>query len=162
MESSSDFIMGPAIQNLIHGGAWEQHFSDDFDFFADKDQQYWKTIIRETFLTGPRVQVRVRPCSARTVQKKEEEKRRLKERKERLGEEGLRRLKEELDAAVGNATRPPDAVMDGFPAADAGKIHFWPLESYNRTQCRQPGGGVDLGEIPFRFHLDDVPSMFVR
>ena len=56
MESRSDFINSPAIRNLIHGGNWDDHFWDDFDLFANKEEEYWKDVIRETF-DGPRVHV---------------------------------------------------------------------------------------------------------
>ncbi len=58
MESSSDFIQGPAIRNLIHGGDWEQYFSDDtaYDKFLNKDQDYWKDVVRES-LKGNKILV---------------------------------------------------------------------------------------------------------
>ncbi len=44
---------------------------------------------------------------------------------------------------------------------DVNKIAFRHLTHYNATSATQPAG-FDLQSLPFRFHLDDIASQFVR
>ncbi len=90
------------------------------------------------------------------------EKKRIKERKEKLGEEGLKKLKKELEEAVANRTKPPAEVIKNFPLADASKISFWPIESYNRTMEEQPSEVFNIADVPFKFHFDHLDTMFIR
>lgn len=60
LESSSKFVVDPAILNLVagrrDGSDWDGFFDDDLGYFGNKSEEYWKAAVRETF-SGPRVQV---------------------------------------------------------------------------------------------------------
>ncbi len=59
---------------------------------------------------------------------------------------------------------PPDDVIESFPATDPSSVRFRPIESYNRSHCRQhPGSTLRLEDILFRFHADHIAGTdFVR
>ena len=78
-----------------------------------------------------------------------------------MGEEGLKAAGETLRAAIGASVDPPASVLETFPLADTESIRFLPLTSYNYTSDAQPGG-FDLRAVPFRFHVDEIDSQYVR
>ncbi len=70
-------------------------------------------------------------------------------------------MKKELENAVSSTVHPPKEVVQAFPKPDASKLTFWPIKSLSKEgMCSHVAG--NLSGTPFKFHLDDVQSKFVR
>ena len=83
-------------------------------------------------------QVKSRPSKAYSDRLQREEKERVEAQKAEMGEAGLAKAKEELEAAVSSRIDPPQEVLEKMPMADATKIKFryenvW---HYLRPQCQ--------------------------
>ena len=78
-----------------------------------------------------------------------------------MGPEGLeqagRRSERPLPAKSFHQTQ----FCKSIPVADVNSITYRKLECYNYTTVKQPEG-FDVKDLPFRFHLDDINSQFVR
>ncbi len=163
LETSAEFSVSGAIKDAIYSRSpknWEEIFDDDFDDLLEKPREYWVGLIRTAF-SGPRVRVAGVPSEEYRDRLAEEEKERLRRQKEELGEDGMREAGERLLGAISSARDPPASVLETFPLADTESIRFLPLTSYNYTSEAQPDG-FDLRGMPYRFHLDEVDSQYVR
>ena len=56
---------------------------------------------------------------------------------------------------------PPQEVLTSIPVAPVEDIAYRKLEFFNYTTKKQPKN-FDLKSIPFKFHLDDLNSQFIR
>jgi len=77
-----------------------------------------------------------------------------------MGEEGVKAAKQELEMALASQELPPDDVLLSMPVANVDGIVFRRLDYRNRTIGLLPG--FDPSIVPYRVHLDDVDSRFVR
>ena len=90
-----------------------------------------------------------------------DEKARLEEQKARLGPEGLAAAGEKVKAAIASKQLPPQSVLESVPVANAANIKFRTMRYFNYTTDEQPEE-FPLKTIPFRFHLDDIQTQFVK
>ncbi len=112
-------------------------------------------------LTAPRVRVLAQPSLAYHHQLESEEESRLAAQKVALGPAGKMEAGARLEAALQSQVSPPEHVLNSVPKADVDKIIFRRLKSYNFSSLEQPKGFA-LRDIPFRIHVDDLDSQFVR
>jgi len=89
------------------------------------------------------------------------DKERLEARRQLLGEEGLQEAAKELEEAVGNDQVADQQTLSSFEMANTESIIFPRLQPYNRTTDGKPPN-FDLNKIPYRVHVDDVDSLYVR
>ena len=151
-------LVDRSIKDQIYGQTsanWHAYMDDGFQHFLGKSEQYWRNLILETF-KGNRVMVKAKPSKSFKIEKE-----RLKKQKEKLGEKGLEEAKKLLEDAVAKKNKPPQDVLMKMPMADASKIVFRNLESFNYTTSEQPREFA-LKASPYPFYLDNVASQFVQ
>ncbi len=86
---------------------------------------------------------------------------RIEKQRQKLGKEGLKEAGEKVAEAIKSQILPPQEVLESIPVADASKIMYRSISSYNHSTEAQPEN-FDLQSIPYHFHLDDLNSDFIR
>jgi len=130
------------------------------DNYLQKNSTFWIDLLRGIFYDRKSVGVEGKPSIRLAEQYREEEEEREKKQIEELGEEGLKKKGEELQAALDSQVLPGDDILTKIPLGDVNKIQFRHLEAFNRTQ--NPEGKFNFSGIPFKLQVDDVNSEFVQ
>jgi Zn-dependent M16 (insulinase) family peptidase len=96
-----------------------------YDELEKWDDKKWRDFMKKWLVDNHHVSILGRP-SAKLVKKiEEEEKQRVADRVKNLGEEGLKKLQDKLDAAKAeNDKEIPPAVVGQFPVPSVDSIHF--------------------------------------
>lgn len=127
--------------------------------YRRKDAKFWIDLIEEVFVKTPKYYVKGIPSIKKQQKLTKDEEERIAGQQKKLGEAGLIRQREIIEAAINSQTLPPKQVLSKIPLGDVNAIRFRPLSSYNRTI---PTNRVDLKNMPFKIHIDDVRSKFVQ
>lgn len=163
-------IPTPAVLDMVYGhsdGDLARFLSEGTASYAkeflSRKEDNWVGLMRDVF-RDPRVRVEARPSQKLVGEMAAAERERTEEQRRRLGPEGLEEAGKRVAEAVASQRQPPNSVLEAFPVADVGGIIFRRLSSHNATSVgsRPAPGGFALGSVPFRMHLDDVDSQFVR
>ncbi|XP_023322562.1 uncharacterized protein C05D11.1 [Eurytemora carolleeae] len=128
-------------------------------YYRSKDAAFWVDLVKEIFIDTPKLYIKGIPSKKKQEALVSEEEVRLERQKARLGEDGLRRKKEIIDAAIASQTLPSTEVLSSIPLGDVNSIKFRPISSFNRTI---PNDLVDFKDIPYKIHLDNANSAFVK
>jgi hypothetical protein len=168
LENSPHLVIPtPAVLDMVYG-----HGPDDLSNFLQEGQEapakallakpatFWLNLLNETY-RGPRVRVLAYPSKAFDEELQRTEADRVEKQKQTLGPEGIKAAGNAIAEAIASQKLPPPAVLEAVPVADVDKIMFRKLTYYNYTTEPQPKG-FDLRSIPFKFHLDDLKSQFLR
>ncbi|EJD55672.1 hypothetical protein AURDEDRAFT_109912 [Auricularia subglabra TFB-10046 SS5] len=103
---------------------------EQFDVLAKWTEDQWKNLLRSYFVDAHRVVVRARPSSVLQERLEKEENARVAAQVEKLGEEGLKKLGEQLEAAkAANDAPVPSDVLTSFPVPSVGSISWIPVTS---------------------------------
>jgi len=127
--------------------------------YREKDAMFWINLIEEIFINTPKIYIKGIPSKAKQEMLIREEEKRIDEQKAQLGDEGLMKKQEILEAAISSQNLPSNQVLNKIPFGDVSKIKFRNLNSFNRSL---PSPLVDFKDIPFKIHIDDVKSKFVQ
>ncbi|KAI9664842.1 MAG: hypothetical protein M1821_006290 [Bathelium mastoideum] len=135
------------------------------------NDEQWRSFMR-TWLTDARhISMLGTPSTEMAKKLDSEEKARVKSQKERLGEEGLKKMQERLDAAkAANDKEIPDSVFDQFPVPGIESIHFIPTVTARSGFARKMGKldnniqqiiDKEASDLPLFIHFEHIPSNFV-
>merc|ERR1719495_1166344 len=127
--------------------------------YREKNASFWVNLIDDVFVKTPKHYIKGIPSIKKQKQLVRDEEERLERQRKRLGEKGLKKMGQRIEAAIESQTLPSKQVLNRVPLGDVNAIKFRPMSSFNRTQ---PSPLLDFKEIPFKMHIDDVDSKFVQ
>lgn len=96
-----------------------------YDVLEKWSEQQWRDYLKKWFVDNPHVGILGKPSAAMAKRIEEEDKKRVAERKEKLGKQGLEELKRKLEAAKAeNEKEVPRSILEDFKVPDVESIHF--------------------------------------
>lgn len=96
-----------------------------YDHLEKWSEDDWRKFIKKWLVENKHVSILGRPSTKLAKKIEEDEKTRIANRKEELGEAGLKKLQEKLDAAKAENDREiPKEILGKFPVPDIDTIHF--------------------------------------
>lgn len=121
----TDFLYGNRDGQDLHTALEDMK---RYDQLLTWTSEQWTELLQKIFVDNPRLVVVGRPSSALSDKLKADTKALEKERREKLGEEGLKRLEEQLEAAKRENDRPiPDAMLKQFKIPNTDSIKWIPV-----------------------------------
>ena len=164
--SPHDAIAFMVIGDLLYGHTKEDldirlNGADQFRKMVDEPNSFWLKMIDSMLVKGPSVVVKGLPSKKLQEEMKVQEEARVKEQKEKLGEEGLKKKQEELDAAMEmNEREAPDEVLTSVPIPSSDSITFHKIASTTTASDHQLDN-FNLKQMPVYFQLDEISTNFV-
>lgn len=123
----TDAISHTVIQDFLYcekdGKELPEAFDDleDYSALEKWTAQDWIAFINKWFVNANSITTIGRPSAQLAAELEKDEKARVAEQKAKFGEEGLKKLQEELDAAKQESDKPiPEEMLTTFPAINVG------------------------------------------
>ncbi|XP_071830473.1 uncharacterized protein C05D11.1-like [Apostichopus japonicus] len=154
-----DFLYGTSQEEL------RQRLNDVDDFKKLKDEvaSFWTDLLQKYFVGPPSVVIVGDPSKQVAEEMASEEKERIKKQQEELGEAGLKKMAEIVDAAnQENEREAPGGMIGSLPIPSTASIHFHPLHRHSNLNGTVGPTEIDISKLPFTFQLDHVHSNFVQ
>ena len=176
-ESTGDFFATPIIEDHLFGkrsgsDLRQLETLDELDELEQWSDRQWRDFMSKWISDAHHVSILGEPSHNMSDKLKEQEKARVKAQQERLGEAGLKRLAEKLEAAQAENDKPiPDSILESFPVPGTSSIHFIPTTTARGGLARKMGHldneiqrivDKDDPDLPFFIHFEHIPSNFVR
>jgi Zn-dependent M16 (insulinase) family peptidase len=163
-----DFLFGEKDgSTLLHVATLRE-----YEALTQWHENQWRGFIKQWISEAPHISILGVPSAKLAAKLKTEEESRVEARKTQLGEDGLRKLAEELDKAKAENDREiPRAELAKFKVPGIDSIHFIStitarsgsaLEAGhldNKIQQTVDSDGLDL---PLFIHFEHIPSNFVQ
>lgn len=146
-EGSGVFFTDPIIKSFLFDKRGEAMLNDlkslhEYDVLESWTDSQWRQILRNWMSEAPHVTILGRPSAEMSKKLKSEEQARVAAQKERLGDEGLKKLEEKLaQAKAENDKEIPKQMLEQFKVPDTKSIHF--IE----TMTAQSGAARDMGHL---------------
>ncbi|KAF7584021.1 Peptidase M16 inactive domain family protein [Clavispora lusitaniae] len=180
-ERSSTTFSNVAISEFIYGkkdGTDLEKWTKDlheFEVLSTWSAKEWCDIIKKYFVDNKCASILGVPSSALNKSTKKENKQRIKDIREKYGEEGLAKLDQELKKAQEKNDLPiPDEVLTQFGKPDPSKIEFIYTKSYragaNKTDASIYTDDDEFAtlikkdepeDMPLFLHFEEFKSRFV-
>ncbi|KAF2842635.1 putative zinc metalloprotease [Patellaria atrata CBS 101060] len=177
-ESGNDIYAGPIIEDHCFG---KRDGSDLFESMStikhyDMVQTWtdnqWREFLSYWLADAKHVSILGTPSKKLSRKLKEDEKARVKEQKERLGEEGLKRLAKKLEEArAENDKEIPREILEHLPIPNVESVHFHETTTA-RSGLAKAMGPLDNdiqkvidekgSDLPLFIHFEHIPSSFVQ
>lgn len=123
-------------------------------------KSYWLSLLKQYFVDGKLIALEAYPSIEEQQRLASEEKQRIEEQINRLGEGGLKQKENELEAAVNyNERPPPNSMLTALPIPSLNSISFHNINRY-RTDLEERQQ-IDLSKTPVFTYFDNVKSGFV-
>ncbi|OJJ44670.1 hypothetical protein ASPZODRAFT_71496 [Penicilliopsis zonata CBS 506.65] len=144
----------------------------EYDVLEKWSEDQWRTFIKKWIADAPHISILGVPSIKLSEKLKEEEEARVAEQKERLGEDGLKRLAEKLERAkVENDKEIPKEMLAEFAIPGTDSIHFvetTTARSGAALKAGRPGHKIqklvdnDDSSLPLFIHFEHIESSFVQ
>ncbi|KAK2850733.1 hypothetical protein FQN49_005370 [Arthroderma sp. PD_2] len=132
----------------------------------------WREYIKKCISDAHHVSILGVPSAKLAAKLTEDEQKRIEERKAKLGEEGLKKLAEDLEKAKAeNDKEIPKELLSKFVVPDTDSIHFIQTTTAKSGYALKPGRpdnniqkliDSDGSELPLFIHFEHIPSNFVQ
>ncbi|KAF8464620.1 cytoplasm protein [Kalaharituber pfeilii] len=176
---SGDYFSTTIITDFLFGnrdGSTLQQIKDlkTYEQLAKWGDKDWRGFLSEWISDAHHVSVLGQPSAGLAKKLKEDEKARIEERKEKLGEAGLRELAQRLeDAKAQNDVPIPKEVIERFKIPEVDSIHFIETLSARAGLAKKDGplnnriqnlldSAPATSTIPLYLHYEHVPTEFVH
>ncbi|KAG5670312.1 hypothetical protein PVAND_000588 [Polypedilum vanderplanki] len=124
-----------------------------------KDIEYWINLLRKYFVDNKSVTIRAVPSITEKEKLAKEEAERLETRRKELGEEGLAKKAQELEAAMAENDRtPPQEMLTAIKVPSTKSIVFHEFDVIRKQDKSEK---IDLSDFPFYIEVYDLKSNFV-
>ncbi|KAI9889816.1 MAG: hypothetical protein M1814_004918 [Vezdaea aestivalis] len=143
-----------------------------FDDLEKWSEDQWKAFIKKWFLDGNHISILGTPSAQLSKRVKDGEEKRVAERKQKLGEDGLKDLADKLaKAKKENDIEIPRALLEKFPIPGADSIHFISTTTARSGEAQGMGPldndiqkaiDEDAPASPLFIHFEHIPSNFVQ
>lgn len=164
----SDFVFGKRDGSTLRQVA----SLSEYNMLEEWDGNQWRSFIREWISDAPHVSILGVPSSALAAKLTTEEETRIQERREKLGDQGLKDLSEKLEKARSfNEREIPREELLKFQAPDTESIHFIETTTARAGYALRadvPGHKIqhrincDETDLPLFIQFEHVPSNFVQ
>ncbi|KAI9845133.1 MAG: hypothetical protein M1838_001861 [Thelocarpon superellum] len=164
----SDFLFGERDGSTLK----EMESLREYDALEAWTEAQWKEFLSKWLADAHHVSILGRPSAALSATMKADEKRRVKEQQERLGEEGLKRLEKQLaEAKAANDVEIPRSMLEQFTIPGTDSIHFIKTTTARAGlarkmgPCENPIQGIvdrDQPDLPLFIQFEHVPTNFVH
>lgn len=176
-EASEDFFTQPLIEDHCFSSRDGRNLKDleslhDIDIVAAWSEAQWKDALSKFFVDNHHVCVLGVPSKELQEKNTEDEKARVKAQQERLGEDGLKKLAEQLEhAKAKNGQIIPDSLLEQFPIPRAESVPFIDTVTARCGAARNMGHlDNEMQKIidkadddsPLFIHFEHIPSNFVK
>ena len=131
----------------------------------------WRDFLRTWLSDAHHISVLGVPSAEMSKKLDADEKARVQAQKERLGEEGLKKMQEKLDnAKAENDKEIPKSVFERFEVPGTESIHFIPTTTARSGLAREMGRlensiqqiiDKEASDLPLFIHFEHIPSSFV-
>ena len=125
----------------------------------DHNASYWIELLNDIFNNYDSAVVEAKPSVNLPKEYNQKEKKRIEEQKAKLGQEGLDKKREELEAAIASKVLPGEKILAKIPFGDVDKIQFRNITTYNTTN--NPQNLFDFSNTRLKIQIADVRSEFV-
>lgn len=175
-ENSGKFFCDEIIYDHIYGQRDGSQLREkaslrDFETLAKWSESEWREFFKTWLVDAHHVTVVGRPSKALSERLEKDEQVRVEEQRQKLGEDGLRRLSRALeDAKAANERDIPPELFQRFPVPDTTSVHFIPTTTALAGRARQhdPANNKpqryvdeDEDESSLYFHFEHIPTNFV-
>ena len=176
-ERGGAFFAEPLIADFLFGNRDGSDLKtvqnlNEYKILAGWTEVQWKEFISEWLAKAHHVSLLMKPSARLSAELKEAEKRRVTAQKERLGEEGMKRLAEKLEAAKAeNNKEIPREVLERFKVPDPKSIHFISTTTARSGFARKIGKlenpvqaiiDKEASDLPLFIHFEQIDSNFVQ
>jgi Zn-dependent M16 (insulinase) family peptidase len=176
-EDGSNFFTTPVIEDHLYGDRDGRNLAPmctfkDLDEIETWTESQWKDFLKKWISDANHVVVLGEPSKELADRLTAEEKTRVKAQQDRLGEEGLKKLSEQLKQAQEENNRPiPDELLAQWPQPSTNSVHFIPTVTARSGAARKLGDSknqiqdiIDKSDnkSPLFIHFEHIPSTFVR
>lgn len=128
------------------------------------DKNFWLNLLKKYLIDGHVICVVGEPSSHTMQTLAEKEANRILKQKKSLGSDGLKMKAKTLEKAIAhNEVPPPNKMIAAFKVPDINKIHYLTIGRYSNYSALAPDKNslFPLGEIPYKFQLDDIHTNFI-
>ena len=176
-ENAGDFFATPIIEDHLFGhrdgrDLKQMETIKELDMLEEWSEGQWRDFLSNWLANAKHVSILGEPSQELSEKITREEKARVEAQKKALGEGGLKKLAEKLEAAQAENDRPiPDSLLKKFPVPDTKSVHFIQTTTARAGTARRMGElDNDIQKIidkddagsPLFIHFEHVPSNFVR
>lgn len=176
-ESSSSFYATGVINDFLFGrrdGSTLKDFStlDEYKTLEGWSEEQWRDFLKKWISEAPHVSILGKPSKDLAASTKSKEEARLAERRERLGDEGLNKLAEDLKKAIAkNDVEIPQSLLQKWPVPGVDSIHFIESLTARSGLAKQIGtisnkaqSVIDQSHsnLPLFIQFEHVPTNFVH
>jgi len=164
----------------LYPGKFRQRLArlERLNALTDKDERFWKDLVKTWMIDRPRVELVARPSKAEAEAHEEAEKARVAAQKERLGEKGLAENKQKLASAdEKNNQEVPDEMISKVPVPSPDNLHLIPVTTYTNVpsvkttrkttnlrlqeELKVLAVGEQGGSFPVAMQVDHVATPFI-
>ena len=177
-ESSDTFFSDSVIADYLYGNRDGSTLEEDVHAMEIMDElmkwsdDEWRHWLRAWFSDAHHVSILGKPSAALSEKLKSDEKTRIADRKQTIGESGLRDLAKQLEQATEENEQPvPTDIFDHFPVPSTDSIRFINTTSarYGTARGDKPLDNpvqkmidAEHSDLPLFIHFEDVQSSFVE
>ncbi|KAL7893788.1 Metalloenzyme, LuxS/M16 peptidase-like protein [Trichoderma sp. SZMC 28014] len=177
-ETSESFYSTNIISDYLFGKRDGSTLKDlasmaEYDVLEKWSDEDWRAFLRKWMADAHHVSVLGKPSLQLATKMKSDHEARIAQRKEELGEEGLRKLAQKLeDAKTKNDAPIPPEVIDRWAVPGTESIHFIESDTARSGHAKAvglgPGRAQELinaapgGKLPLFLQFEDVPTNFVH
>lgn len=134
---------------------------------SQQSQEFWIALLDQYFLKGKSVEVIGEPSKKLMTEMSNNEKKRVKEQQESLGEDGLNEKRKRLKKAnEENGVDPPSSLVSSLPVPSISSINFHQVETASNNGNMKSNNMITakfpIDAIPYSFQLDHISSLFVE
>jgi len=143
-----------------------------FKVLEEWTEEQWRGFLKKWMVDAHHVSILGKPSLALSEKIKAEEVARVKAQQEKLGEEGLKKLAEDLKAAQDENDKPiPEEIIAGLKVPSTESIHFYETTTARSGLAKKLGTSenkiqniVDKNEngLPLFIHFENIPTSFVH
>ncbi|BEI83257.1 hypothetical protein CcaverHIS002_0311250 [Cutaneotrichosporon cavernicola] len=179
METSvSSVLADVVIQDFLYGNEDGKDLPEAFDELKDFTileswtAEQWAALLDKWYASAPSIGMIGKPSAKLAHEVEASDKKRIAEQKEKLGEDGLKKLKEKLEWAQKESDKPiPSEMLTVFPTVKPSELSWIPVETAinnaKNGNAKSDSGDVqryidaDGVTLPYEAHFADVKSNFV-
>lgn len=177
-ETSNSLFRDPMIEDHLFGDREGVQFEDSirtmnvFSKLLTWGEQEWKDLLSKYFAHNTHVSILGTPSKKLSNKLKTEENARVKLQREKLGDEGMKKLAKELEDAKTHNDRPiPKEILEAFKVPNTDSIHFIPSITARSGLARKLGPldneaqkliDKESSDLPLFIHFEHVPTNFVH
>lgn len=176
-EESEQFYSSNIITDYLFGKRDGSSLKDlatlsEYDILETWTDEQWRTFLSKWMADAKHVSILGKPSKKLAEKQKKEEEERIAKRKLELGENGLKKLQEDLDAAKKqNEIEIPPQFLEKWPIPSTESIHFIESQTARSGLARHLGVGENSaqeaidqasGNLPMFLQFEDVPTNFVH